>query len=71
MDYKPPLSISFVWDRSDNDGIKEILDDLSNKLSKDPNNPFSRKLDIPTFYFQSTYLASINLAGSASIILAG
>lgn len=54
MDYKPPLSISFVWDRSDNDGIKEILDDLSNKLSKDPNNPFSRKLDIPTFYFQST-----------------
>jgi hypothetical protein len=53
MDYKPPLAISFIWHESDNGVTKDILDDLGNKLSKDPNNPFSRKLDVPTFYFQS------------------
>lgn len=50
MEHFSPLSVSFVWNRNDT-AVDEYLTVIRKHLSGDIINPFSRGLDIPTFYF--------------------
>lgn len=52
MEFKiSPLSLIFVWHPSDNDIVKPILEHCSSLLSRDINNPFSRSMNLPIFYY--------------------
>lgn len=50
MEHSTPLSVSFVWNSNDT-AVDEYLTEIRKHLSGDTINPFSRGLDIPTFYF--------------------
>jgi hypothetical protein len=52
MNYTPPLAVSFLWNSADENSLKNIIDDISNQLSRTVDNPFSRGLDVPIFYYR-------------------
>ncbi|WP_299660904.1 hypothetical protein [uncultured Psychromonas sp.] len=53
MKYLPPLSISFIWHPLNKDVVQPILDFLQSNLARNKDNPFSRKLNIPLFFYSS------------------
>jgi len=53
MEFKPPISVSFAWDYSDNENVKPIIEQLKKYLSRDIDKPFSRGLEVPLFFFVS------------------
>ncbi|MEJ6080355.1 hypothetical protein MT391_17750 [Vibrio sp. 1-Bac 57] len=53
MNYIPPLAVSFVWNGTDEKSVNNILDVISNQLSRSVDNPFSRGLDVPIFFYRS------------------
>lgn len=50
MEYKSPLSIYFVWSKSDDQYVKPITEYTTQLLSRDINKPFSRSMNLPVFY---------------------
>lgn len=49
-DYKPPLSIFFVWHPADNDKVRPLVDHCSRMLQRDVSKPFSRAMNLPIFF---------------------
>jgi len=47
--YIPPASVFFVWHPNDAKKVTPIINDCIGKLSRHPNAPFSRSVDIPIF----------------------
>lgn len=52
-EFRPPVSVHFIWQPSDNDLVAPILDFASKCLSRDIDKPFSRNLNIPLFFYSS------------------
>lgn len=46
-----PLAIVFVWNREDDNEVKKYVDYTTDLLTRDLENPFSRNLDLPIFYY--------------------
>jgi hypothetical protein len=53
-DFKPPLSIIFVWHPADDNDVKPTFEYCFSSLSRDVNKPFSRSMNLPFFYCTST-----------------
>ena len=54
MLYESPLSIYFSWSKVDDDEVKPIVEYTTNLLSRDVEKPFSRCVNLPVFYNNST-----------------
>ncbi|KAE8437444.1 TIR domain-containing protein [Vreelandella piezotolerans] len=52
--YMSPLAVSFVWNLSDQEYVLPIIEVLRVSLARDKNRPFSRGLNIPLFFFNSS-----------------
>lgn len=52
--YKPPLTVSFIWNPSDSAEVIPIIDMVRKTFARDKNKPFSRSLNISLFYFSSS-----------------
>ena len=50
---KPPLSVSFIWHALDEDKMNIFLNDFRKYLTRDINRPFSRELNLPTFFYSN------------------
>lgn len=50
---KPPLSVSFVWHTLDEGKMNIFLNDFRNYLTRDIKHPFSRELNLPTFFYSN------------------
>ncbi len=48
--YKPPLSIFFVWHPADNDKVTPLVNHCSRMLQRDITKPFSRAMNLPIFF---------------------
>lgn len=53
-DYKPPLSLFFVWHPADNKIVKPLFDFCFRMLQRDVEKPFSRSMNLPIFYRTSS-----------------
>jgi hypothetical protein len=53
-DYKPPLSIFFVWHPADKTKVKPLFDFCFRMLQRDVEKPFSRSMNLPIFFRTST-----------------
>ncbi|EEY96432.1 hypothetical protein HMPREF0016_01123 [Acinetobacter johnsonii SH046] len=49
----PPLAIHFVWHHADNESFKKYCQPFRRFLTRDIERPFSRELNIPTFFYSS------------------
>lgn len=70
-DFKPPLSIIFVWHPADDNDVKPTFEYCFSSLSRDVNRPFSRSMNLPIFYCTSTKKVvprEIELLSSKTII---
>lgn len=47
----PPLAAYFIWHGSDQKAFDEVCGDFRSYLTRDIDRPFSRELNIPTFFF--------------------
>ena len=54
-----PLAIVFVWNREDDVIVQKYIKYTSELLTRNIDNPFSRSLDLPIFYFSNTKKDSI------------
>lgn len=52
-EYLPPLAANFIWNPSDSEEVVPILDLIRINFARDKDNPFSRSLNIPLFFFSS------------------
>lgn len=65
----PPLAAYFIWHKSDQNDFDSICGDFRSYLTRDIDRPFSRELNIPTFFYSSSesapnqpnYLAQSNV----------
>ncbi|WP_426976848.1 TIR domain-containing protein [Acinetobacter johnsonii] len=65
----PPLAAYFIWHESDQKAFDEVCGDFRSYLTRDIDRPFSRELNIPTFFYsgcdhppkQPNYLAQNNV----------
>ena len=48
--YKPPLSVVFVWHPNDTEMVNPIIKHCYSLLSRDMNNPFSRSMNLPIYF---------------------
>lgn len=48
-----PLAIVFVWNREDNEAIQKYIKYATELLTRNLENPFSRNLDLPIFYYSN------------------
>lgn len=48
--YRPPLSIYFVWHPEDVETVNPLVSHCAKLLSRDINKPFSRSMNLPIFY---------------------
>lgn len=46
-----PLAVAIVWNKEDQDVVKDYIDYTTELLSSDINNPFSRTINLPMFYY--------------------
>lgn len=53
LQYKPPMSVHFIWQPSDSEVVSPIIETVSKSLTRDINRPFSRNLNIPLFFYSS------------------
>lgn len=53
INYKPPLSINFIWHPTDSEEVNPILDVIKKNFARDKDKPFSRALNIPLFFYSS------------------
>lgn len=51
--YRPPIAVHIIWHPSDSDTADPILKAVSKCLSRDIDQPFSRNLNIPIFFYSS------------------
>lgn len=49
-----PLAIVFVWNREDDKVVQKYIQYSTKLLTRNVDNPFSRSLDLPIFYFSNT-----------------
>ena len=49
----PPLAVHFVWHHADNESFKKYFQPFRKFLTRDIERPFSRELNIPTFFYSS------------------
>lgn len=49
----PPLAAHFIWHQKDNDQFDDICGIFRKYLTRDIDRPFSRELNIPTFFYSS------------------
>ncbi|WP_196596019.1 TIR domain-containing protein [Pectinatus frisingensis] len=49
-----PLAVVFVWNKEDNEVVQKYINYASDLLTRNLDNPFSRNLDLPIFYYTST-----------------
>lgn len=47
------LAIIFVWDKNDNSIVQKYIQHSTELLTRNTDNPFSRNLDLPIFYFSN------------------
>lgn len=52
--YKPPLSIYYVWHPADKDVVEPVITHCSKMFSSDVSKPISRAMNLPSFYITST-----------------
>ena len=52
---RPPLVINFIWHPSDYEVVLPILDIIKKSFARDKNKPFSRRLNVPLFFFCSPH----------------
>lgn len=50
MQITPPLAVHFIWHPNDNENIYSTMIEFRRYLTRDIDRPFSRELNIPTFY---------------------
>jgi len=50
MTFLQPLSVYFVWHPSDHEKLIDKIDYCANSLNRDSEKPYSRSINIPTFY---------------------
>lgn len=48
-----PLAIVFVWNREDNEATQKYIKYATELLTRNLENPFSRNLDLPIFYYSN------------------
>lgn len=48
-----PLAIVFVWNREDNEATQKYIKYATKLLTRNLENPFSRNLDLPIFYYSN------------------
>lgn len=48
-----PLAIAFVWNKEDEESVKKYIEYSTAMLTRDFDNPFSRNLDLPIFYYST------------------
>lgn len=48
---RPPIAVHIVWHMDDAGAAKPIIDELSVRLSRDVEKPFSRNLNLPIFLY--------------------
>lgn len=46
-----PLAIAIVWNKEDQEFVKDYVEYTADMLSSDVNNPFSRTINLPIFYY--------------------
>lgn len=67
-----PLAICFVWNKEDDRVVKKYIDYTTELLTRDLENPFSRNLDLPIFYFSNSQKEntpmSINILANKVIV---
>ena len=67
-----PLAICFVWNKEDDRVVKKYIDYTTELLTRDLENPFSRNLDLPIFYFSNSQKentpVSINILANKVIV---
>lgn len=51
--FRPPISVNFIWNPADAGKVTPILDVVRTSFSRSQDKPFSRGLNIPLFYFSS------------------
>ncbi|MCE7518233.1 hypothetical protein LZG37_08810 [Halomonas titanicae] len=52
--YNSPLAINFVWNLSDQEYVLPIIENIRISLARDKDRPFSRGLNVPLFFFNSS-----------------
>ncbi|WP_218946401.1 TIR domain-containing protein [Acinetobacter sp. YH12134] len=65
----PPLAAHFIWHKSDQEEFNLVCGEFRSYLTRDIDRPFSRELNIPTFFYtsfesvpsQPNYLAQNNV----------
>ncbi|WP_436912797.1 TIR domain-containing protein [Acinetobacter schindleri] len=50
----PPLAAYFIWHESDQKAFDDICGDFRSYLTRDIDRPFSRELNVPTFFYSSS-----------------
>lgn len=70
-DYKPPLSLYFVWHPADNAIVKPLFDFCFRMLQRDVEKPFSRSMNLPIFFKTSTTseIPSIIIPSSKNVLI--
>lgn len=48
------LAVAFVWNKEDNEVVEKYIEYSTKFLTRNSNNPFSRNLDLPIFYYTNT-----------------
>lgn len=49
----PPLAVHIIWHPTDADATEPVINELSKRLSRDVDKPFSRNLNLPIFFYSS------------------
>lgn len=49
-----PLAIAIVWNKEDQEVVKDYVKYTADMLSSDVNNPFSRTINLPIFYYTNS-----------------
>ena len=47
------IAIAFVWDREDESVVQKYIDYSTSLLARNVENPFSRNIDLPIFYYSN------------------
>ena len=48
-----PLAVAMLWNQKDNEDVGTYVEYVTKMLSSDENNPFSRTINLPLFYYKN------------------
>ena len=67
-----PLAIAYVWNKEDDLAVQKYIQYSAKLLTRDLENPFSRNLDLPIFYYsniiENDVPSSINICAEKIIV---